>query len=62
MGMNTNAYIMYLGASVDWTIRRLANAMQCVAGYTAELVLDNRKPDSATRKLLDVAQINTLDW
>lgn len=49
-------------SSIDITIRELAELIGKVVGYAGEIVFDVSKPDGALRKLLDVNQVQALDW
>jgi GDP-L-fucose synthase len=47
---------------MDCTIRKLAETMAKVTGFTGNLVFDTTKPDGAPRKLLDVSRLEALCW
>jgi GDP-L-fucose synthase len=51
-----------MGTGIDCNIRELAETMQCVVGFSGELVFDMCKPDGTPRKLMDVARLKALGW
>ena len=54
--------IINVGCGEDMTIAELAELIKEIVGFNGNLVFDTSKPDGTTRKLLDVAKINTLGW
>lgn len=51
-----------VGTGIDVTIRRLAETLAEVIGYSGQLVFDSTKPDGTPRKLMDVARLAALGW
>jgi len=51
-----------VGTGVDCTIRKLAETIARVTGFTGRLTFDTTKPDGTPRKLLDVSKLKALGW
>ncbi len=51
-----------LGVGEDQSIRDLTEVIAKIVGFAGKIVWDKTKPDGTTRKLLDVASVNTLGW
>lgn len=51
-----------VGTGKDVTIRKMAEMMKNVIGYTGKLVFDITKPDGAPRKLTDVSRLSNMGW
>ena len=51
-----------IGTGEDIEIRKLANLIKEIVGFTGEIECDTTKPDGTPRKLLDVSRINQLGW
>lgn len=51
-----------VGTGRDITIRKLAELIREVVGYTGEIIFDSTKPDGTPRKLLDVSLLESLGW
>ena len=51
-----------LGTGEDVTIRKLAETVMSVVGFSAEIVFDDTKPDGTPRKLLNVDRMRQLGW
>jgi GDP-L-fucose synthase len=51
-----------IGTGKDLTIKKSAELIQGIVGFTGKLEWDSSKPDGTPRKLLDVAKINALGW
>jgi GDP-L-fucose synthase len=51
-----------LGTGIDCSISELASEIASLIGFEGQLVFDDKKPDGAPRKLLDVSKINSLGW
>jgi GDP-L-fucose synthase len=50
------------GAGSDVSIRRLAEIVAGVVGYSGRTVFDTTKPDGTPRKLMDSSRIAALGW
>jgi GDP-L-fucose synthase len=61
---NTKLMLSHInvGTGVDCTIRKLAETLAEVTGFTGRLIFDTNKPDGAPRKLMDVSRLNALGW
>ena len=51
-----------VGTGVDVTIKKLAQTVAEVVGFTGELVFDTNKPEGTMRKLMDVKKLKTLGY
>jgi GDP-L-fucose synthase len=51
-----------VGSGIDCTIRKLAETIAKVTGFTGRLTFDASKPDGIPRKLLDVSLLKSLGW
>ena len=51
-----------VGTGVDISIRKLAENVAEVVGYSGDLVFDSSKPDGTPRKLMDVTKLKQLGW
>ncbi len=51
-----------VGTGIDCTIRKLAETIARVTGFTGRLSFDATKPDGTPRKLLDVSRLKDLGW
>jgi GDP-L-fucose synthase len=51
-----------VGTGEDVTIRKLAELVAGIVGYTGDIVWDEAKPDGTPRKLLDVSCLGRLGW
>lgn len=51
-----------VGVGKDVTIRKLAEIVAEVVGFSGEIVQDISRPDGTPRKLLDVSRLNSLGW
>ncbi len=58
----SDAQIVNAGLGADISIRKAAELMTRVVGYSGQLVYDASKPDGAPRKLLDVSKLNGFGW
>ena len=54
--------LINIGCGEDVTIRRLAEIVAKVIGFTGNLVFDTAKPDGTPRKLLAVNRLSALGW
>ncbi len=50
------------GAGSEVSIKRLAEIVARVIGYTGNIVFDTTKPDGTPRKLMDSSRIAALGW
>ncbi len=51
-----------IGTGMDLTIKRLAELVRDIVGYTGEIQWDLSKPDGTPQKLLDIRRIEELGW
>ena len=51
-----------IGTGKDLTIKKLAEIVKEVVGFTGKLVFDTSKPDGTPKKLLDVSKLHSLGW
>ena len=51
-----------IGTGEDVTIRKLAETVMTVVGFTGKIVFDSSKPDGTARKLTANARISALGW
>ncbi len=51
-----------VGVGEDVTIKKLAETVKKVIGFTGELTFDTSKPDGTPRKLLDVSKLTESGW
>ena len=61
---NTQPMLSHInvGTGRDITIRKVAEIMKEVVGYTGKLTFDTLKPDGAPRKLIDITRIKNMGW
>ena len=57
-----NPSFLNIGTGRDITIRRIAELIAEIVGFTGETVYDAAQPDGTPRKLLDTTRINQLGW
>ncbi len=71
MNIEKSNFDRHTGASIDHvnvgtgeevTIAALASIVRRVVGYTGEIGFDDRMPDGAPRKLLDVSRLRRMGW
>jgi GDP-L-fucose synthase len=60
--VHSNLSHINIGTGIDVTIKKLAETVKEVVGFTGELVFDRSKPDGTPRKLLDVNLLSRLGW
>lgn len=62
--VNTQPILSHInvGTGVDCTIRKLAETIAKVTGFSGRLVFDATKPDGTPRKLMDVSRLALLGW
>lgn len=51
-----------IGTGEDIEIKKLAELVKKIVGFTGEIKYDTTKPDGTPRKLLDVSRLNELGW
>ena len=51
-----------VGAGEEITIKKLAELVADVVGYSGEIIWDTSKPNGTPRKIMDVSKINNLGW
>lgn len=54
--------IYNIGTGVDITIRRLAEIIFSIVGFSGEIEFDTSKPDGTPQKLLDISRMKNLGW
>lgn len=54
--------LINIGSGEDLTIRKLAETVATVVGYTGSFVQDTSKPDGTMRKVMDISKIQQLGW
>ncbi len=54
--------LINIGCGYDLTIRKLAETIQDVLGFSGEIIWDKNKPDGTPQKLLDVGNLFSLGW
>ncbi|QEE16021.1 GDP-L-fucose synthase family protein [Promethearchaeum syntrophicum] len=54
--------IINVGPGYDISIKKLAEKISRILGYTGLIEFDKTKPDGMMKKLLDVSKINDLGW
>lgn len=51
-----------VGSGKELSIRKLAEKVQKIVGFTGNIVWDSSKPDGTMRKLMDSSKLNALGW
>ena len=61
---NTEPMLSHInvGSGVDVTIKKLAQTVKEVVGFSGELIFDKSKPDGTMRKLMDVSKLRALGY
>lgn len=54
--------LINVGSGMEVTIRRLAEQISGIVGFTGELKFDTSMPDGTPRKLLDSSRVRALGW
>ena len=54
--------IVNVGCGEDQTIRKLAETIQKVVGFSGRLDFDSSYPNGTPQKILDISKINSLGW
>jgi GDP-L-fucose synthase len=59
---NLESEIYNVGSGNEISIKELANLVQKVIGYKANIIWDNKMPNGTPRKLLDSSRLNNEGW
>lgn len=51
-----------IGTGVDYTIKKIAETIKDMVGYSGNLIWDTTKPNGMIKKVLDVSKLNSLGW
>lgn len=62
MNCATNPNLINIGSGMEVTIKKLAETIAQVVGFTGQLSFDTSKPDGTPRKLLNSSKLNKLGW
>lgn len=54
--------LVSIGVGEDLTIRKLAELVKDVIGFSGNIVFDTDRPDGTPRELLDVTRFVAFDW
>jgi GDP-L-fucose synthase len=54
--------IINIGTGVDYTIKKIAETIKEMVGYSGNLIWDTTKPNGMIKKVLDVSKLNSLGW
>ena len=54
--------IINIGTGIDYTIKKIAETIKELVGYSGNLVWDTTKPNGMLKKVLDVSKLNSLGW
>ena len=54
--------IINVGSGNDVSIKKLAEIMKKITGFTGKITWDSGKPDGMPRKLLDISKLHKLGW
>lgn len=54
--------VVNIGCGEDLTIRKLAEMVRNIVGFSGDIVFDTTKPDGTPRKLLDVSRLIDANW
>jgi GDP-L-fucose synthase len=54
--------VINIGTGVDYTIKKIAETIKEMVGYSGNLVWDTTKPNGMMKKVLDVSKLNSLGW
>ena len=54
--------IINIGTGIDYTIKKIAETIKELVGYSGNLVWDTTKPNGILKKVLDVSKLNSLGW
>lgn len=62
MNKYSDEEIINVGYGRDYTIKKLADTIKKVVGYTGEILWDVTKPDGTPKRLLDSSKLFNLGW
>ena len=63
IGLHTDSTdLLNIGTGRDVTIRKLAEQIAAIVGYTGPILYDPTKPDGTPQKLLDASRLADLGW
>lgn len=51
-----------IGTGIDISIKKLAEEVKAITGYSGKIIFDKTKPDGTPRKLLNVNKIHKIGW
>ena len=54
--------VINIGTGVDYTIKKIAETIKEMVGYSGNLIWDTTKPNGMMKKVLDVSKLNSLGW
>jgi len=54
--------IINIGTGIDYTIKKIAETIKELVGYSGNLVWDTTKPNGMLKKVLDVSKLNSFGW
>ena len=54
--------VINIGTGVDYTIKKIAETIKEMVGYSGNLIWDITKPNGMMKKVLDVSKLNSLGW
>jgi GDP-L-fucose synthase len=60
--LNNEIFPINIGVGSDISIKKLAEKISKIVGYSGKIIWDKTKPDGASRKLLDDSKIKSLGW
>ncbi len=58
-GINTHVNV---GCGIDLSIKKLAEMVQKIVGYTGSIIWDKSKPDGTPKKQLDIRRLSNMGW
>lgn len=61
---NTESMLSHInvGSGVDYSIKKITEAVAATVGYKGDIVWDTSKPNGAPRKLMNVSRLASLGW
>jgi GDP-L-fucose synthase len=54
--------IINIGTGVEYTIKKIAEIIKEIVGYSGNLIWDTTKPNGMMRKVLDISKLTSLGW
>jgi len=57
-----NKPLFNIGSGKDITIKELAELIKKATQFNGKIIFDQSKPDGTPQKLLDISQLNNLNW